>query len=251
MTLPWFFFSISNPQVSQRLFTTRDPRAMRTMIVGFLSFGLIFTLVAILWGFAGLVAVPGLDNPDLVTPSLLASGSVPPWLGVLLIVGIMAAAVTTVDSIALTLASMIGRDVYRAGIRGTDEARELAVGKVVVLVMITAAALFASLKLELISLLAVTSSAGLLVTVPAIVGAFFWRRGTAAGALVSVVGGTIAVAWFRFAGVNPWGMPGVAAAFFVTIVLFVAVSLATRPPADRGRSFIDDLRPQLDRLRIR
>lgn len=251
LTLPWFFFSISNPQVSQRLFTTLDPRAMRTMIAGFLSFGLIFTLVSILWGFAGLLAVPGLDNPDLVTPSLLASGAVPAWLGVLLIVGILAAAVTTVDSIALTLASMVGRDVYRAGIRGSDEARELAVGKVVVLVMIAAAALFASLRLELISLLAVASSAGLLVTVPAIVGAFFWRRGTAAGALASVIGGSCAVAWFRLAGIDPWGVPGVAAAFLMTIALFIGVSLWTRPPADRGRPFIDDLRPALDRLRVR
>lgn len=248
-TVPWFFFSISNPQVSQRLFTTRDPAAMRTMIVGFLSFGLIFTLISILWGFAALEVVPDLQNPDLATPQLLASGAVPSWLAVLLIVGILAGAVTTVDSIALTLASMVGRDVYRARIKDTDDARELVVGKVVVLVMITAAALFASLKLQLISVLAVTSSAGLLITVPAIVGAFFWRRATAAGALASVIGGTVAVAWWKIAGINPFGVPNAVAAFAVAIVLFVAVSLATRPPADRGRSFIDDLRVDLDRWR--
>lgn len=249
LTVPWFFFSISNPQVSQRLFTTRDPAAMRTMIVGFLSFGLVFTLISILWGYAALELVPGLQNPDLATPQLLASGAVPAWLAVLLIVGILAGAITTVDSIALTLASMVGRDVYRARIETTDDARELAVGKVVVLVMIAAAALFASLKLQLISVLAVTSSAGLLVTVPAIVGAFFWRRGTGAGALASVIGGAVAIGWWKLAGINPLGVPNAAAAFLVAIALFVGVSLLTRPPAERAKSFIDDLRPSLERWR--
>src|SRR5690606_8252027 len=115
LTLPWFFFSLSNPQVSQRLFTTRDLGAMRIMIIAFLSFGLIFTLISILWGFAALLIVPELNNADLATPALIAAGSIPAWIAIPLIVGIMAAAITTVDSIVLTLASMVGRDVYRAG----------------------------------------------------------------------------------------------------------------------------------------
>lgn len=250
LTLPWFFFSISNPQVSQRLFTTVDLGAMRTMIRGFLTFGLIFTIISILWGFAALLLVPDLENPDLATPRLLASAAMPPWLAILLMVGILAAAITTVDSIALTLASMVGRDVYRAGIRGADEARELVVGKVVVLALIAAAALFASLKLELISVLAVASSAALLVTVPAIVGALFWRRGTAPGALASVIGGTLVMAGLKAAGLTPGGIPDVVWAFIAAIVLFVGVSAATRPPADQAKAFIDAIRPDLGRMRV-
>ncbi|MEX2409432.1 MAG: sodium:solute symporter family protein, partial [Rhodovibrionaceae bacterium] len=255
-TLPWFFFSLSNPQVSQRLFTVRDPKAMRTMIVGFLSFGLIFTLISILWGFAALLQLPDLGNPDLATPGLLATGAVPVWLAVLLIVGILAAAITTVDSIALSLASMVGRDVYRAGRRDPGEAKELLVGKLVVLVMIAASALFASLELQLIAVLAITASTGLMVTVPAIVGAFFWRRATRAGALASVFGGTILVAWFKSAPFNemvvarPFGLPDAVWIFAATVALYVVVSWATQPPADRGRAFIDDLRGELDRMKI-
>ena len=39
LTLPWFFFPLSNPQVSQRLFVVRDIRAMRRMILWVLVFG--------------------------------------------------------------------------------------------------------------------------------------------------------------------------------------------------------------------
>ncbi|CAN5645819.1 sodium:solute symporter family protein [soil metagenome] len=248
LSVPWFFFAISNPQVSQRLFTTRDLRAMRTMIIGVLSFGLVFTVISILWGFAALLIVPDLDNPDLATPSLLASGAVPAFVAVPLIVGIIAAAITTVDSIALTLASMVGRDVYPGATGGA--ARELLVGKLVILLVIGAASAFAYLRLDLISLLSVASSAGLLVTVPAIVGAFFWRRATAAGALSSVLGGAGAVLLLALAGTPVMGVPNSVTAFAVAIGLFVAVSLATRPPPDRGAGFIDAISADLRRMRV-
>lgn len=125
----------------------------------------------------------------------------------------------------------------------------MTVGKVVILVVIAAAALFASLQLDLISLLSVASSAGLLVTVPAIVGAFFWRRSTAAGALASIVVGAVAVVGMGFTGFSLLGIPYAAIAFAVTTTIFVGVSLLTRPPDGRGKAFIDDLKPQLDRLR--
>lgn len=250
LTLPWFFFAISNPQVSQRLFTTTDLGAMRTMIIGTLTFGLIFTVISILWGFSALLVVPDLDNPDLATPSLLGGGAVPPIVAVPLIIGILAAAITTVDSIALTLASMVGRDVYPRAEPGTGDRRELLVGKFVILLVIAAAAAFASLRLDLISLLSVASSAGLLVIVPAFVGAFFWRRATAAGALASILAGTAAVLALQITGLRVPGLPFPVVSFALTIAIFIGTSLVTRPPAQKGVDFIDALRDDLRRMRV-
>jgi SSS family solute:Na+ symporter len=253
LTLPWFFFAISNPQVSQRLFTTADLGAMRTMIIGTLTFGLLFTFISILWGFSALLIVPDLDNPDLATPTLLADGVVPAIVAVPLVIGILAAAVTTVDSIALTLASMVGRDVYprhgSGGSTGSGDGRELLVGKVVIFLVIGAAAFFASLRLDLISILSVASSAALLVIVPTFVGAFFWRRATAAGALASIVTGTILVLALQLTGYRPGGLPIPLVTFAATIAVFVVTSLATRPPPDRGAGFIDAIRDDLRRIR--
>src|SRR5690625_3706801 len=41
LTLPWMFFSISNPQVSQRLYSPRSLKQLRQMLLGFLVFGFI------------------------------------------------------------------------------------------------------------------------------------------------------------------------------------------------------------------
>lgn len=237
LSIPWFFFALSNPQVSQRLFTPRDLGVMRRMLLGFLAFGLFYTLISTLWGLAGRVLLPGLPHPDLVTPRLLEAGYVPPAVALLAMIGIMAAAITTIDSILLTLSSMVARDLLRALRPQADDRAQLAVGKAAILVIGALALWFANLRLGLVAVLSVASSAGLLVTVPALVGAFYWSRGTAAGALAGIVGGGAVVLATQFSSLRPLGLwPGVWG-LAVSTALFVGVSLLTRPAAVEAREF--------------
>ncbi|TQS73655.1 sodium:solute symporter family protein [Rhodobacteraceae bacterium] len=229
LTLPWFFFSISNPQVSQRLFMPASLVQMRKMLLLFLCFGLVYTVVSVVWGFSALVAFPELERPDLATSSLLASELVPPVLGVIVMVGILAAAVSTIDSILLTLGAIFARDVY-ANLGGSrQDAHQLRIGKLVIPVICGLAMIFASLELSMIAILSVAASAGLVVVVPSIIGAFFWRRATAAGALASICGGVIFVLWMYLSGNALWGLNAGVLGLPVASVLFVAVSLLTRP----------------------
>ena len=245
LTLPWFFFSLSNPQVSQRLFMLGNLKNLRRMLLGFLAFGFLYTLVAVVWGFAALVRFPDLSSADLASPALIASDLVPPAVGVVVVVGILAAAISTIDSILLTLSSLVARDVYgNAGGRG-DDRRQLFVGKLVIPVIAGFALLFAGLQLDLIAVLSVASSAGLLVTVPAIVGAFFWWRGTAAGVLSSVtVAGTLVVL-LEISGIRFLGQASGVWGFIVAIILFVGVSLLTAAPERQAEKFMGYLRGAL------
>ncbi len=245
LTLPWFFFSLSNPQVSQRLFMVGTMRNLRRMLLGFLVIGFVYTLVAVLWGFAALVRFPELESADLATPALLASDLVPPVVGVVVIVGILAAAISTIDSILLTLSSMVARDVYGNSPGGTDESRQLLVGKLVIPVIAVLALLFAGLQLDLIAVLAVSSSAGLLVTVPAIVGAFFWRRGTAAGVLSSIVLGGLLVAYLEVTQTKLLGQASGVWGLLAAVLLYVGVSLITTAPDRKADEFIGYLRSAL------
>ncbi|WHZ37948.1 sodium:solute symporter family protein [Sagittula sp. MA-2] len=238
LTIPWFFFSISNPQVSQRLFMPESLGALRRMLLIFLCFGLIYTLVSVIWGFSAFVAFPDLASPDLATSVLLASDFVPPVLGVIVMVGILAAAVSTIDSILLTLSSMVARDVY--GNVGGDQSdhRQLWVGKLVIPVISLLALGFAALELSLISILSVAASAGLVVTVPAIVGAFFWKRGTAAGALSSIAGGGLFVIVMYLTGNKLFGYNAGILGLPVSTLLFVGVSLVTRVSNEVTEGFV-------------
>ncbi len=249
LTLPWFFFSISNPQVSQRLFSTVSIGALRTMLLGFLLIGFVYTLVSVLWGFAALQLLPALDSPDLATPTLLASDAVPRLAAIVLVVGIVAAAVSTVDSVLLSLASLVSRDLYRPmAPRGT---REMLAGKIVMVIVAALAVLFARLQLDLITILSVASSAGLLVTVPAIVGAFFWRRGTATGAVGSIIIAGVAVTILQVGRFAPLGVPASVWGGVLAVALFVGLSLLTRPPTGRAAEFMAPVEEGLARHRIR
>nr|WP_281376234.1 sodium:solute symporter family protein [Garicola koreensis] len=239
LTLPWIFFSISNPQVSQRLFTPGSMREMRKMLLGFLVIGFIYTLVSVFWGFTARLEFPDLASSDMATPTLLGSDLVPTPLAIIVMVGVLAACVSTIDSIMLTLSSMVTRDVYTAARTGAGERGQLLVGKLVLPVIAVLAYWFAHLELDLIAVLSVSASAGLLVMVPPIIGAFFWRRGTAAGVISSVVIAGSLVLWLEATstvwlgqGSGIWGL-------LVAVTIFVGVSLATSAPNRRAADFID------------
>lgn len=241
LSLPWFFFAISNPQVSQRLFILKDMAAMRRMIFWVLGFGLVFTLIAVIWGFAALQLAPGLENTATATPALLTSGAIPAPVAVLLILGILAAAVSTLDSIALTLGAMVARDLMTRA----QPAAQIMAGRVVVILVILFASLFAVQSARVVDQLAALSAAGLMVTVPAIIGAFFWRRATAAGALASILGGAALAVWMAMVqGVSVFNPVLALSVGGASVALFVAVSLLTRPlpgALDFGRELRGDL----------
>ncbi|MDI3547379.1 MAG: solute:Na+ symporter, family [Halanaerobiales bacterium] len=249
LTLPWFFFSISNPQVSQRLFIPRSLKAMKIMIKGFLAFGLIYTLVSVLWGFSARILIPNLAQADMATPTLLGSEYVPGVLGLIAMIGITAAAISTIDSIMLTLSSLVVRDVYHK-IKDRPGESQLKLGKLFILVIALIGFLFASQQYDLIATLSVTSSVGLMVVVPTIFGAFFWRRATATGSILSILTGSLVALYLQFSGWKPLGhWPGVWT-LLVTTFVFMLVSLITKPPAKKADEFMGYLDKELDKRNI-
>lgn len=250
LTLPWFFFSLSNPQVSQRLFMPASLGQMRIMVMGFLIFGFIYTLVSIIWGFSARLLLPNLEVADSATPVLLSMNIVPGIVALLVMLGISAAAISTVNSIILSLSSMVCRDVFKNISREIDEERELLIGRVFVPLFTLFILAFATLRLDLIAALSVASSAGLLVMVPALIGAFFWRRGTAAGVLSSVVVGGLTAMVLQYSGWRPLELwPGVWSGI-VAVTLFIGVSLLTLPPEKRADEFLGFLNRELNRRKV-
>lgn len=239
LTLPWMFFMISNPQVSQRLYTPTSLREMRRMLLGFMIFGFIYTMISVVWGLTALLEFEGLESGDDATPTLLSSDMVPVPLGIIVMIGIMAAAISTIDSIMLTLSSMVSRDVYAPAARSPQsERRQLIIGKLVIPVIAALAFWFAHLELDLIAVLSVSASAGLLVIVPPTIGAFFWQRGTAAGVISSVVVAGALVLVLEYTGIMLWNQGSGVWGLLVSVLIFIGVSLVTSAPRQRAADFI-------------
>lgn len=249
MTIPWFFFSLSNPQVSQRLFMPKSLKSMRTMLLGFMVFGFVYTLVAVTWGFASFIMFPNLENPDMATATILSSNLVPPIFAVIVMVGIIAAAISTIDSILLTLSSLFARDVYGYFRKDVSDAEQLQIGKFIIPVIAIFALLFAELELNLIAVLSVASSAGLLVFVPAIIGAFFWKRGTAAGVIISVLIAGLSVVILELGKIKPFGFGSGIWGLLLSTLLFVIVSLVTKAPKEKAHLFMTTVQEELSNIK--
>jgi len=233
LTLPWAFFAVTNPQVVQRLYIPSSVGNLRKMILGFSAFGFVYTVLCVVFGLAAAAKMPGLEKADNAMAMLLSS--VPAPLALVVFLSIMAAAVSTMNSIILTLSSMFGRDVVKALLPDISEESELRICRLLIPIITIACFFFARMQLGLIAVLSAMASGGLLMQLPATLGAFFWKKATAAGAVSSMVVGGIAVGFMYVEGLKPLGHWPPLWGILLSGVVFVAVSLATKPPLDTDR----------------
>ncbi len=175
-TVPWIFFAATNPQVVQRLFMPRDARAYARMVAWFAFFGLTYTVIVTLVGLLargytelGLLPFLAKPNKDAVTPNLL--NYTHPLLAALVFTSIVAAAVSTADSIILSVASSIARDLY--GYKRMASDRELLiVGRAAIVLLAVLASLIGYTRASFIVALSVLSSLLLLPLAPITIAAW-------------------------------------------------------------------------------
>ncbi len=190
------------------------------MIAGFAFFGFLYTLIVIHLGLAARHILPGIINTDMITPLIL--DKVPAPLALLVFVGIVAASVSTVNSIILTLSSMCTVDLY-CHLFKAGEKSQLLFGKVMVSVIGLLAFLFSLGKFGIIVELSVISSAGLLALVPSYFGIFWPKRDLMAALLSILVGGLTTITMY-LTGYYPFGVwPGVWC-IIISGIIFVVVS---------------------------
>ncbi len=168
-TIPWLFFAITNPQVVQRLYMPRDKRALIRMVTLFAVFGLTYTIIVTMIGLMGrsltvLGTLPLIKDRDAVTPTILSYA--PVWLSAVVFVSIVAAAVSTADSIILTLASTTARDLYGGVRREVSDRSLIVVGRLTVLGLAIVAVVVALVRPAFIVELSVLSSVLLLPLAP-------------------------------------------------------------------------------------
>ncbi|MFP4000611.1 MAG: sodium:solute symporter [Thermoplasmata archaeon] len=231
LTLPWAFFALTNPQVSQRMFVSDSVKSVKRMIIYFSIFALVYTVITTLLGFS--IAGTGLEvgaDPDSAMPVLL--GNVPVVLALVVFVSIFAAATSTLSSITLTLSSLGSRDLVKGFKPGISEKIEVYFGKIIIILILLSCIFFANLRLNMIAVLSSMASGGLLVMAPTIIGSFFWKGSTTEGALSSMVVGGIITTSMYIAGpaYYPLGWWPSFWGLLITLIIFVSVSSVTEKP---------------------
>lgn len=188
-TIPWAFFAITNPQVVVRLYLPRDLKSYRRSVAMFTGYGFLYTLIVVL---AGLVAaglslnnvIPNISPRERVTPYLLTLMN--PFVGSLIAVSIIAAAVSTSNSIVLAVSGSV--------LSCTRIKESLIIARLTDLALVIAAGFVAYLNPGFIVDLSVLTSVILLPLAPITLVAVYLHsrvgRFTRAASLTSLIAGT-------------------------------------------------------------
>ena len=233
------FAFLGSPQLLTRFMAARDQKQI--VDGGFWAVLCVigFDVGAVFSGMAGRVLFPGLADPETVLPEMSASLFPALFTGVFLVV-VLAAIMSTVDSLLILASSAVVRDVWQKTL-GSD-ASELVLSRLGkgVTVVIGGLGLIAALtEVRMVFYFVLFAWSGIAAAfTPVVLCSLFWKGTTRAGALTGMVGGFLTtVVWvvlFKERFFDLYEMiPGFAAGF----VLCIGVSLLGEPDADAVAEF--------------
>ena len=207
-TVPWLFFAVTNPQVVQRVFMPANERSLKRLIQYFAIYAITYTLIVTLVGLTARalteVGVLGyISNRDLVTPTLLLTAH--PALASFIYVSIVAAAISTSNSIVLSVTSSFVRDLYERRAKEVRPRRSITLANSVVASLVATSAVVAFLRPGFVVEMSVLSSVILLPLAPVTIAGWVSEgvRGVARySSLVAVVVG-VSTALYSAAAYGP------------------------------------------------
>ena len=238
LALPTMLLLIGNQGMYQKFFSARSEADAKKSVVGWIV-GTV-TLESLLVAIA-VIASSKLrtDRPREII-ALTARSELPPLLGAILLGGVFAKVIATANNYLFSPATNLIHDVYSRFIdKEATEKRKLFVSRVIVILLGVFAVLQATQFESVLkaSLYAYTVY-GAAVT-PSVMAVFFWRRTTTAGAIISILLGTVVtIAWEILQGHGPTNVrvrindiDAVYPALLLSVLSLIVVSLLTRAPS--------------------
>ena len=226
--LPTLLLMIGNQPMYQKFFSARSERDAKLAVFGWIVGTLILETAVITIAVMG-SALFQTDKPREIIP-LTARMGLPELPGAILLGGIFAKVISTANNYLFSPASNLIHDVYQRFIRrDADERRNLMVSRLLVLVLgvfaLLQAAYFESILKAALYAYTVYGAA----VTPSVMAVFFWKRANTAGAVSSIIAGTVITVVWNVAGIQ--SVEAVYPALGVSLVALIGVSLATAAPA--------------------
>jgi SSS family transporter len=192
---------IVEPRQLSRFYALKDPKAARQgMWVSSLAFLLVYSLLVPIGIYAHLAIPEPLTQTDLVVPTLLSSTAIfHPVAGAFLLVAMAAAAMSSIDSVLLVMASTCERDIVGVWRPPQTEGAAIRATRVYVALFALITALIAlDPPGSIVTLTAFSGSLFAACFFPAIVLGLYWRRGNGAAVIASYAAGIGVLMFWKY-----------------------------------------------------
>ena len=228
-TVTWGICNFGAPQFVGRFLTATTPEsASRSQGLTAVMLG-IFYLPLVIVGVSGLLVLPGIERQDLVY-STLVTQTLPPVIGGIMFAAVMAAIISTADSMLLLASTTWTVDIYKKYINPKiSSKRELLMARTsTVLIGVISIVLIFVMEdvIQNIQAKAVTLM-GSAMAMLVLIGAFN-KKITKTGALASMIAG-FATACIWYALGQPGGVMAALPGCLVSAIVMLAVSAVTKP----------------------
>jgi len=224
--LLWIFADPMFPQIFSRFYTAKDQKSLKRSMMLYpiiVSFLFLFPVLIGVWAHGADITV---TQQDMVLPLMVAKYA-PPLVYAFVMVGALAALMSTADSQLLSLSTMLSRDIpYKK-----KRISEITFGRILVVVLSLFAIWFVvgnyDPKAGIMGTLVSTTFSGLAVLCPTTIAALYWSKATKYGCIASILIGEASIFLFQFEILPTFGFLSAIWAIAIAIVVLVIVSYLT------------------------
>jgi len=225
----WIFADPMFPQIFSRFYTAKDQKSLKSSMILYpivVSFLFLFPVLIGVWAHgANLAVIPGQE--DKVLPMMVEKFA-PSFVYLFVMIGALAALMSTADSQLLSLSTMLTRDIPLKKKRIS----EILFGKILIVVLSLFAIWFVISGYNpnegIMGTLVKTTFSGLAVLCPTAIAALYWRRATKYGCIASILIGEFSIFLFQFNILPTFGFLSAIWAIVISIVVLVLGSYITQ-----------------------
>ncbi len=225
----WGVCNFGAPQFIARFFSAESPEvASRSQGLTGIGLLLFYGPLAII-GLCGMILVPGIEKQDNVFVTLVTQQLSPFWGGIMF-AAVVAAIISTADSLLLLAASTFSNDLWAKIKPNTTDADQLKISRIATVVIgigSVALSFILSDAIQFIQAKSVTLM-GAAMAILTLVGVV-WKGANKTGAAASMICGFATACIWYYLG-QPYGVMAALPAVFVAFIVLLVVSKATTPP---------------------
>jgi len=222
------------PQLMVRFMSAKDENELKKARIMSIVIILLFDAGAVTAGMAGRALFPGLEDAETIFP-VLSSELFPPLITGVMMVIVLSAIMSTVDSLLLLASSAVVRDTMQKIIGSTKSDKTLAgYGKVVTILIGVIGIAFALKEVKFIFWFILFAWSGLGAAFgPVIICMLYYKKTTLAGVAAGMLGGFLtSVIWVLVFKINTYDLYEMIPGFIVGITLTLVVSQMTHEKAE-------------------
>lgn len=226
--LLWIFADPMFPQIFSRFYTAKNEKSLKYSMILYpviVSFLFLFPVIIGVWAHGTDLSIAK-GQEDMVLPMMVERYA--PSIYGFVMVGALAALMSTADSQLLSLSTMLSRDIPIK----KKKISEINLGKIMIVILSFFAIVFVitgyNTKVGIMGTLVSTSFSGLAVLCPTAIAALYWEKATKYGCICSIITGEISIFLFQYKLLPTYGFLPAIWAVGIAIIILIFISYLTQ-----------------------